>query len=155
MTFLNKQELICLHIVKWLHLFLYNTNNFIWTRLNDTSSIWSIDWTLTGTTTPGQSGPGSNGNKGVLPITPGLKPRNLGHTWGGFTLPQRFSQCILQPQLTRLRERERERERDAYKISLHKNVHNAIIPEQVKMGYRTKQAFQQLNSVASLNILVA
>ena len=27
-------------------------------------SIWPIDWTQTGTITPGQSGPGSNGNKG-------------------------------------------------------------------------------------------
>ena len=30
------------------------------------SSIWVIDKTLTGTTTSGPSGPGSNGNKGVL-----------------------------------------------------------------------------------------
>ena len=29
-------------------------------------SIWPIDETLTGTTTPGQGGPGSNGNKEVL-----------------------------------------------------------------------------------------
>ena len=29
-------------------------------------SIWPIDGTLTGTTTPGQSGTGSNGNKRVL-----------------------------------------------------------------------------------------
>ena len=32
------------------------------------SSIWLIDWTLSGATTPGQSGPGSNGNEGVLHI---------------------------------------------------------------------------------------
>ena len=32
-------------------------------------SIWHIDRTLTGTTSPGQSGPGSNGNEGVLHIT--------------------------------------------------------------------------------------
>ena len=31
-------------------------------------SIWLIDGTLTGTTTLGQSGPGNNGNKGVLHI---------------------------------------------------------------------------------------
>ena len=31
-------------------------------------SIWSIDGTLTGTTTPGQSESESNGNKGVLHI---------------------------------------------------------------------------------------
>ena len=32
------------------------------------SSIWPIDRTLSGATTPGQSGPGSDGNKGVLHI---------------------------------------------------------------------------------------
>ena len=32
------------------------------------SSIWPIDRTLSGATTPGQSGPGSDGNKGVLRI---------------------------------------------------------------------------------------
>ena len=30
------------------------------------SSIWPIDKTLSGATTPGQSGPGSDGNEGVL-----------------------------------------------------------------------------------------
>ena len=32
------------------------------------SSIWPIDWTLSGATTTGQSGPGSDGNKGILRI---------------------------------------------------------------------------------------
>ena len=32
------------------------------------SSIWPIDKTLSGATTPGQSGPGSKGNEGVLHI---------------------------------------------------------------------------------------
>ena len=32
------------------------------------SSIWPIDMTLSGATTPGQSGPGSDDNKGVLCI---------------------------------------------------------------------------------------
>ena len=32
------------------------------------SSIWSIDRTLSGATIPSQSGPGSNGNEGVLSI---------------------------------------------------------------------------------------
>ena len=32
------------------------------------SSIWPIDRALSGATTPGQSGPGSNGNEGVLYI---------------------------------------------------------------------------------------
>ena len=32
------------------------------------SSIWPIDRTLSGATTPGQSGPESDGNEGVLRI---------------------------------------------------------------------------------------
>ena len=32
------------------------------------SSIWAIDRTLSGATTPSQSGPGSDGNEGVLCI---------------------------------------------------------------------------------------
>ena len=32
------------------------------------SSIWPIDMTLSGTTTPGRSEPGSDGNEGVLRI---------------------------------------------------------------------------------------
>ena len=32
------------------------------------SSIWTIDKTLFGATTPGMSGPGNNGNKGVHSI---------------------------------------------------------------------------------------
>ena len=63
-----------------------NTNNFICTQLSGfknrfkyskwlNSSIWPIDGSLTGTTTLGQSGPGSNGNEGVLhiPQTPRLE----------------------------------------------------------------------------------
>ena len=42
---------ICFHIVKMSN-----------------SSIWSIDKTLSGATTLGQSGPGSDGNEGVLRI---------------------------------------------------------------------------------------
>ena len=47
----NSALVICLHIVKWLN-----------------SSVWSIDSTQTGTTTPGQNGSGSNGNEGVFHI---------------------------------------------------------------------------------------
>ena len=48
----NLTPVICLHIVKWLNSF-----------------IWHINGTLTATTTLGQSGPGSNGNKGILHIS--------------------------------------------------------------------------------------
>ena len=43
------------------------------------SSIWLKDRTLTGTSTLTQSGPGSNGNEGVLhiPQTPKLDPHYL------------------------------------------------------------------------------
>ena len=48
-------------------LFYFNPSQFS-TRTMFSSS-WPIDRTLSGTTTLGQSGPGSNGNKGVLRIT--------------------------------------------------------------------------------------
>ena len=76
------------------------------------SSIWPIDKTLSGATTPSQSGPGSDGDEGVLLILqssciteaslsnclvsyPGhlLESRDL-------TPAHRCSRCILQPQLT-------------------------------------------------------
>ena len=55
------------------------------------SSIWPIDRTLSGTTTLGQSGPGSDGNERVLRISPKLQHySNLtirlsypGHSLGG------------------------------------------------------------------------
>ena len=65
-TFLNKSELF-LFIVKWFQVLQYNSYNLtsLICSLTD-SSIWPIDMTLSGTTTPGQSGPESNGNEGVL-----------------------------------------------------------------------------------------
>ena len=65
---------------------------------------------LSGATTPGQSGPGSDGNKGVLHILQsysitGTSPSDSlvsysGHLLGGLTPLQRCSRCILQPQPT-------------------------------------------------------
>ena len=46
---------------------LLNTNNL------KKQSIWSIDGTLTGTTTSDQNGPGSNGNEGGIPNSPELQ----------------------------------------------------------------------------------
>ena len=85
-----------MHIVKYFQVLLCITNNsikhqsFVCTQVNDSttlfltiqfsinhfwhsvsmsnSSIWPIDRTLSGATTPGQGGPGSNGNDGVLCI---------------------------------------------------------------------------------------
>ena len=75
------------------------------------NSIQPIDRTLSGATTPGQSGPGSNGNEGVLHIPQsssiaGTSPSDClvsypGHSLGGILTPlQRSSRCILQPQPT-------------------------------------------------------
>ena len=77
------------------------------------SSIQPIDWFLSGATIPDQSGPESNGNEGVLciPHNPCITGTSLsdclvsyiqytGCGERGFTLLQRCSQCILQPQLT-------------------------------------------------------
>ena len=81
-----------MHTVKGFQVLLFNTNSFICTHLNSfkyctltlsfictqlsgfkfrkllNRSIWPIDVTQIGTTTPGQSGPGNNGYEGVLYI---------------------------------------------------------------------------------------
>ena len=69
-----------------------------------------MDRTLSGATTPGQSGPGSDDNKGVLCIPQsssitGTSPSDylvsyLGHLLEGYTSLQRCIRCILQPQST-------------------------------------------------------
>ena len=76
------------------------------------SSIWPIDRTLTGTTTPGQSGLGNDGNEGVLNIPLSSRPKphhqiiycHIQDTFlgvsGVLTLCKRFSWHILQPKLT-------------------------------------------------------
>ena len=74
------------------------------------SSIWPIDRTLSGAITLSQSGPGSNGNEGVLCIHQsssniGTSPSDClvsyaGHSLRSLTLLQRCSQCILQYQPT-------------------------------------------------------
>ena len=77
------------------------------------SSIWPIDRTLSDATTLGQSGPGSNGNEGVLHILQstsiiGASPSDClklypGYLFGVGPSPlQKCSQCILQPLPTEL-----------------------------------------------------
>ena len=90
--FLNEPKLILLHTIKWFQVLLCITNNsikhqsFVYTQLNVKtiqfsishfflctqfkyqSSIWPIDRTLSGATTPSQSGSESDGNEGVLHI---------------------------------------------------------------------------------------
>ena len=69
------------------------------------SSIQPIDRTLSGATIPGQSGPGNNGNKGVLPIPKSSSTTTetsvseclvLYHLLG-LTSLQTCSRCILLP----------------------------------------------------------
>ena len=71
------------------------------------SSIWPIDKTLSGVTTPDQTGPGSDGNEGLLQIlqSASITGTSLsdclvsypGHSLGGggFTPLQRSNWCIL------------------------------------------------------------
>ena len=60
------------HTVKWYQVLLCITYSSIKPQLFvykwSNSSIWPIDRTILGATTPGQSGAGSNGNEGVLCI---------------------------------------------------------------------------------------
>ena len=73
------------------------------------SSIWPIERILSGASTPGQSGPGSDGNEGGLCI-----PQSFSFTeawpsdclmsyqdtrWGSLTPLQRCNQCTVQPQV--------------------------------------------------------
>ena len=75
------------------------------------SSIWSIDKTLSGATTPGQSEHGNDGNEGLLrilesSIITGTSASDClvsytGHWLRGRLTPlQRYSRCTLQPQPT-------------------------------------------------------
>ena len=80
-------------------------------------SIWPIDRTLSGATTPGQSGHESDGNKEIHHISQstsitGSSPSDCFVAYirtligEDFTSWQRCCQCILQPQLTVQRERD-------------------------------------------------
>ena len=72
------------------------------------SSIWLIDRTLSGATTPGQNGPVSNSNEEVLRFVQSSSITGTSSSdffvsyqdtrCGGITPLQRSSQCILQPQ---------------------------------------------------------
>ena len=99
-TQLNDQTVLFLTIQ-------FNINHLFALSLNVKSSIWPIDRTLSGATSPGQSGPGSNGNEGVLCIPQSssitrTSPSDClmsypGHTWEG-----EGSYSSAEMQLTRL-----------------------------------------------------
>ena len=63
----NKTKTVSLQTIQFsIKTFLFQTIQFgISTQF---SSTWPLDRTLSGATTPDQSGPGSNGNEGVLCI---------------------------------------------------------------------------------------
>ena len=69
----------------------FSINHLFAHSLNVKNSIWSIDRTLSGVSTPGQSGPWNNGNEGVFHIPQISKTRASssdcfvsypGHAWG-------------------------------------------------------------------------
>ena len=61
--------------LNWFQVLLYSNHNLTSVILFAHCSIWPIDRNLSGATTPGQSGPGSNGNEGVLHIPQSSKAR--------------------------------------------------------------------------------
>ena len=91
-------------------IFIYKTNSFQTIQFStSTHFIWPIDRTLSGATTPRQSGARSNGDEGVLRILQsssitGTSPSDCyiqNTCWGrSLTLLQRSSRCFLHPQLT-------------------------------------------------------
>ena len=59
------------------------------------SSIWPMDRTLSGTTTLGQSGSGSDGNEGVLGIT-GASPSDCLMSYTGLSLEESYLSAEMQ-----------------------------------------------------------
>ena len=109
-TFLNEPELLW-HTVTWFQLLLHNSHNLLVICLHTVCSIWPIDRTISGATTPDQSGLGSNGKDWILYIPQSSKSGALpldglmsypGHSGGGLTPLQRCSQCNLYLRLTGL-----------------------------------------------------
>ena len=65
-TFFDESQLF-LHTIKWFQVLQYNSHNLTSIIcLYILCSIWPINETISGGTTPGQHGHGSNGNEGVL-----------------------------------------------------------------------------------------
>ena len=111
----NLTSVTCLLTVEWSNSSFSNNSillkSFVCTELNVKSFYLTHSRTLSGATTPGQTGPGSNGNEEVLcipqrsSITEASPSDCLvsypGHSSGGGLTPlQRYSRHILQPQPT-------------------------------------------------------
>ena len=78
----------CLHTVKCKTVLFQTIQRSIITQF---SSIWPIDRTLSDTTTPGHSGPGSNSNEVVLRIPQSRLFSVISRTLVSLTLLQRYS----------------------------------------------------------------
>ena len=77
-----------------------------------------MDWALSSATIPDQSGPGSNGNEGVLRLPQsssiiGTSPSDCLATYPGYLLGESYPSAEVQwADWASMRERERERERE-------------------------------------------
>ena len=87
--------------------------SFVCSQFVSNSSIWPIDSTLSGVTTPGQNEPGSDGIEGVFCILQssnicGASLSDCLVSWSGHLLErgltslQRCNRCVLKPQPTGL-----------------------------------------------------
>ena len=97
-----------MHTVKWFEVLLYNSHNLTSVIcLHTVCSIWPIDRTLSGATTPGQGGPEAKAMKGysTFPKSPRMEPCHqivYCHIQDTLSSLQRCIRCILQPQVTGL-----------------------------------------------------
>ena len=108
-TFLNEPDLF---FCKQLNGFMYSYITFTISHQSFVSTQFVLFDTLIGPYQILQSGPGSNGNKGVLNISPKLQAWILAIRWFNIiprtlvgrdlTPLQRYSRCILHPHPTRL-----------------------------------------------------
>ena len=98
------------HTLKEFQVLLLNTNNSI-KHKSFVCTQFKCQTVLSGATTPGQSGPGSNSNEGVFHISRSSRTEassldclmsSTGYSLNSLTCLQRSSQCILQPQPTGL-----------------------------------------------------
>ena len=75
---------LLLHTVKWFQILLYNNHNLtsaMCLRAHIVCSIWPIDRTQSGATSPGQSGPRNNDNEAGIPHSPNLQGWSLAIWW--------------------------------------------------------------------------
>ena len=96
-----------MHTVNRFQVWLHNSYNLkLVICLHTVCSIWAMDKTLSGATTPDQSVPGNKSNEGLLHISQiskaGDSPSDCLMSYLRHSLGWRYSRCILQPQPTGL-----------------------------------------------------